>query len=130
MLPPHQLRPQQEPAPYRGAIRYQSLTLLFSFGIERRRAAQGDIFKKIYVFNARHPTAAGLGQIGFGVSAMPLMVIGALLLVLLAAAVSRYALSWEPLAASDRVGALIFFIVVGFPFVVAALAMIARYASR
>jgi hypothetical protein len=61
---------------------------------------------------------------------MLLMVIGASLLVLLAAAVSRYALSWEPLVASDRVGALIFFIVVGFPFVVAALAMIARYAFR
>jgi len=56
-----------------------------------------------------------------------LLVIGALILVLLTATLTRYAMSWEPLADSDRLGALVFFIVVGFPFVIAGLAMVARY---
>jgi hypothetical protein len=56
-----------------------------------------------------------------------LLVIGALLLVLLTAALARYSTSWQGLEDSDRLGALIFFIVVGFPVVIVGLALIARY---
>ena len=55
------------------------------------------------------------------------LVIGALILVLFTATLTRYAMSWEPLKDSDRLGALVFFIVVGFPFVIVGLAMVARY---
>jgi hypothetical protein len=56
-----------------------------------------------------------------------LLAIGALVLGLVAAALTRYALSWQTLSNSDRLGVLVFFIVVGFPFIIAGLAMIARY---
>ena len=58
---------------------------------------------------------------------MLLLVIGALLLVLLIAALARYSTSWQGLEDSDRLGALVFFIVVGFPVVIVGLALIARY---
>ena len=58
---------------------------------------------------------------------MLLLVIGALLLVLLTAALARYSTSWQGLEDSDRLGALVFFIVVGFPVVIVGLALIARY---
>ena len=57
---------------------------------------------------------------------MLLLAIGALVLGLVAAALTRYALSWQTLSNSDRLGVLVFFIVVGFPFAIAGLAMIAR----
>ena len=53
--------------------------------------------------------------------------IGALLLVLLTAALVRYSISWQGLQDSDRLGALVFFIVVGFPVVITGLALIVRY---
>jgi hypothetical protein len=56
-----------------------------------------------------------------------LLVIGALLLVLLTAALARYSISWHGLQDSDRLGALVFFIVVGLPVVIVGLALIARY---
>jgi len=56
-----------------------------------------------------------------------LLVIGALLLVLLTAALVRYSISWQGLQDSDRLGALVFFIVVGFPVVITGLALIVRY---
>ena len=58
---------------------------------------------------------------------MLLLVIGALLLVLLTAALVRYSISWQGLQDSDRLGALVFFIVVGFPVVITGLALIVRY---
>jgi hypothetical protein len=56
-----------------------------------------------------------------------LFVIGALLLVLLTAALAKYSVSWQGLQESDWLGALVFFIVVGFPIVIVGLALIARY---
>ena len=58
---------------------------------------------------------------------MLLFVIGALLLVLLTAALAKYSVSWQGLQESDWLGALVFFIVVGFPIVIVGLALIARY---
>lgn len=58
---------------------------------------------------------------------MLLLAIGALVLGLVAATLTRYALSWQTLSNSDRLGVLVFFIVVGLPFAIAGLAMIARY---
>ena len=55
------------------------------------------------------------------------LAIGALVLGLLAATLMRYALSWQPPSNSDRLGALVLFIVVGLPFVIVGLAMVARY---
>ena len=55
------------------------------------------------------------------------LAIGALVLGLLAATLTRYALSSQPPSNSDRLGALVFFIVVGLPFVIVGLAMVARY---
>jgi hypothetical protein len=55
-----------------------------------------------------------------------LLVIGGLLL-LLTAALARYSTSWQGLQDSDRLGALVFFIVIGFPVVIVGLALIARY---
>ena len=49
---------------------------------------------------------------------MLLLVIGALLLVLLTAVLAKYSTSWQGLQESDRLGALVFFIVVGFPVVI------------
>ena len=60
---------------------------------------------------------------------MLLLAIGALVLGLVAATLTRYALSWQTLSNSDRLGVLVFFIVVGLPFAIAGLAMIARYVS-
>jgi hypothetical protein len=56
-----------------------------------------------------------------------LLVIGALLLVLLTAALAKYSTSWQGLQESDWLGAYGFFIVVGFPVVIFGLALIARY---
>lgn len=58
---------------------------------------------------------------------MLLLVLGALLLVLLTAMVARYSTSWQPLEDSDRLGALVFFIVVWLPVVFVGLALIVRY---
>ena len=58
---------------------------------------------------------------------MLLLAIGAMVLGLVAATLTRYALSWQTLSNSDRLGVLVFFIVVGLPFAIAGLAMIARY---
>jgi uncharacterized membrane protein len=58
------------------------------------------------------------------------LVLGALLLVLLAATVARYSMSWEPLAGSDRLEALIFFVVIGLPVIIVGLALIARYVDK
>jgi hypothetical protein len=59
-----------------------------------------------------------------------LLVLGALLLVSLAATLARYSMSWEPLAGSDRLGALVFFVVIGLPVIIVGLALIARYVDK
>ena len=58
---------------------------------------------------------------------MLLLMIGAVLLVLVTAAVARYSTSWQPLNDSDRLGALVFFVVVGLPVVFVGLSMIVRF---
>jgi hypothetical protein len=54
------------------------------------------------------------------------LVIGTVLLVLLAAAASRYSVS-RPIDRYDRIGASVFFIVVGLPVSLVGLALIALY---
>jgi len=54
-------------------------------------------------------------------------VIGTILLILLAAAASRYSISQRTLDRYDHLGMYIFFIVVGLPFAVVGLLLIAHY---
>ena len=54
------------------------------------------------------------------------LVIGTVLLVLLAAAVSRYTIIW-PIDRYDRIGTYVFFIVVGLPVLLVGLALLALY---
>jgi hypothetical protein len=58
------------------------------------------------------------------------LVVGALLLVLLAAMLARYSMFWGPLEGSDRLGALVFFVVIGLPVIIVGLALIARYVDK
>jgi len=57
-------------------------------------------------------------------------VIGAVLLILLAAAASRYSISQRTLDRYDHIGMYVFFIVVGLPFTVLALLLIAHYVAN
>jgi hypothetical protein len=55
------------------------------------------------------------------------VVIGVVLLILLTATATRYSTSVSRLDDFDRVGAHVFFIVVGLPMIIVGLALIARY---
>ncbi|HYV69258.1 MAG TPA: hypothetical protein VE970_04035 [Pseudolabrys sp.] len=57
-------------------------------------------------------------------------VIGTILLILLAAAASRYSISQRTLDRYDHLGMYIFFIVIGLPFAVVALLLIAHYVAN
>jgi len=57
-------------------------------------------------------------------------VIGTALLILLAAAASRYSISQRTLDRYDHLGMYIFFIVVGLPFAVVGLLLIAHYVTN
>ena len=57
-------------------------------------------------------------------------VIGGVLLILLAAAASRYSISQRTLDRYDRVGMFVFSLVVGLPFAVVALLLIAHYVAN
>ena len=58
---------------------------------------------------------------------MLFLVIGAALLIFLAAILARYSTFLSKLADHDRTGAFIFFIVVGLPVVIAGVALIADF---
>jgi cadmium resistance protein CadD (predicted permease) len=62
--------------------------------------------------------------------AMLSAVIGTILLILLAAAASRYSISHRTLDRYDRLGVCIFFIVVGIPFAAAGALLIAHYVAN
>jgi hypothetical protein len=57
-------------------------------------------------------------------------VIGTILLILLAAAASRYSISHRTLDRYDHLGSYIFFIVVGLPFAVLGLLLVAHYVTN
>lgn len=57
------------------------------------------------------------------------VVIGVLLLILLTATATRYSTFVSRLDDYDRVGACVFFIVVGLPTIIVGLALIARYVA-
>jgi len=58
------------------------------------------------------------------------LAIGLLLLILLTAAAARYATFQPIMDHYDRMGASVFFIVVGFPTIVVGLILIARYVAN
>jgi len=73
--------------------------------------------------------AQGSGRSDVGVY-MLTAVIGGVLLILLAAAASRYSISQRTLDRYDHVGMYVFSLVVGLPFAVVALLLIAHYVAN